>query len=167
SPVVGDDDVLIDLDADHDQRQRNGDDDQEVPDLEHRPLGVADGAGAGHELGGAAKERVGAGGDDDALHLALLDDAARISLVADLLRKGWGSPGGRTLAEGGVTAADKPQVRGHDDAEPDLDDVAGNERRGRNLLPFAVAHGGGFGGEPLPQRGQRVGRLAVLPEFEP
>src|SRR5262247_436048 len=69
SPVVGDDDVLIDLDGDHDQRQRDGDDDQEVPDLEHRPLGVADGAGAGHELGGAADEGVGAGGDDNALHL--------------------------------------------------------------------------------------------------
>src|SRR5262252_5043637 len=46
-----------------------------------------DSASAGHELGGAAEERVGAGRDDDALHLALLDDAARIGFVADLLRK--------------------------------------------------------------------------------
>ena len=167
SPVVGDDDVLIDLDGDHDQRQRDGDDDQEVPDLEHRPLGVADGAGAGHELGGAAEERVGAGRDDDALHLALLDDAARIGLVADLLRNRQGFARQRRLVDGGVIAADKPQVGGHDDAEPDLDDVAGHQRRSRNRLPLAVAHHGGLGGEPLPQRGQRIGGLAVLPEFEP
>src|SRR5262249_21602306 len=104
---------------------------------------------------------------DDALHLALLDDAARISLVADLLRNGQGFPGERRLVDGGVIAADKPQIGGHDDAEPDLDDVAGDERRGRNLLPFSVAHRGGFGGGPPPPRGPGVGRPAVLPEFEP
>ena len=33
--------------------------DQEVADLEHRLLRVADGAGAGDELGGAAEEGAG------------------------------------------------------------------------------------------------------------
>ena len=87
--------------------------------------------------------------------------------VADLLRNRQGFSGQRRLVDGGVIAADEPQVGGHDDAQPDLDDVAGHERRSRNRLPLAVADHGGLGGEPLPQRGQRIGGLAVLPEFEP
>src|SRR6516165_3070272 len=63
------------------------------------------------------------GRDDDALHLALLDDAARIGLVADLLRNRQGFAGQRRLVDGGVIATNEPQVGGHDDAEPDLDDV--------------------------------------------
>jgi hypothetical protein len=52
------------LDGDHDQRQRDGDDDQKVPDLEHRFLRVANRAGTGHELGRSTKERVRSGCND-------------------------------------------------------------------------------------------------------
>ena len=106
------------------------------------------------------------GRDDDTLHLALLDDAARIGLVADFLCDGERFACQRRLIDRGVIAADKPQVGGHDDAEPDLDNVAGDQRRGFNRLPLAVAHRDCFRGEPLLQRGHRIGCLAVLPELE-
>jgi hypothetical protein len=84
---------------------------------------VADGAGSSHELGRSTKKSIGPGSDDDALHLALLDDTARIGLVADLLcdRHGFACQSG--LIDGGVIAADKSKIGGHDDAEPDLHDV--------------------------------------------
>ncbi len=47
---------MINPDGDHDQRQRDSDNDQEVPDLKHRLLCVDYGTGSGHKLGGAAKK---------------------------------------------------------------------------------------------------------------
>ncbi len=78
----------MDLEGNQDQRQDDGDHDQEVPDLEHRLLRVADGARARHQLGRAAEEGGRAGGDHDAFHLALLDDATRVGFVPDLLGRG-------------------------------------------------------------------------------
>ena len=65
------------------------------------------------------------------VHLALLDDAARVGLVADLLRHRQRLAGQRRLVDRGVVAGDQAQVRGDDRAEADLDDVAGDERRWR------------------------------------
>ena len=145
----------------------DGDDDQEVADLEHRLLRVADRAGAGHQLRRAAEEGVGAGGDDDAFHLALLDDAARVGLVADLLGDRQRLAGQRRLVDRGVVAPHQAQVGRNDHAEADLDDVARHQRRGRHRLPSAVAQRRRLRRQALFQRRQRVRRLAVLPEFEP
>jgi hypothetical protein len=75
-PVIADDDVGVDLDHHHDQRQRNREHDEKIADREHRLLGVAHRAGPGDELCRAPEEGIGPGRDDDTLHVALLDDAA-------------------------------------------------------------------------------------------
>ena len=67
---------MIDPDGDHDQRQRDSNDDQEVSDLKHRLLCVANCPGAGYKFGRSTKKGVGPGRDDNALHLTLLNDAA-------------------------------------------------------------------------------------------
>ena len=66
APIVGDNDVMIDFDRDHDHREHDGENNQEVADLEHRLLRVAHRAGAGDELGGAPEKGVRARRDDDA-----------------------------------------------------------------------------------------------------
>src|ERR1700704_2556282 len=112
APIVGNDDVMIDLDRNHDERQGDREGDQEVADLEHCLLRMADRAGAGHELGGAPEESVGAGRDDHARHLALPDDAARIGFVADLLGRGQRLARQRGLVDRCVVATDEAKISG-------------------------------------------------------
>ena len=167
APIIGDDEIAIDLDRDQHDRERDRDDDEKIADLEHGLLRMAHRSGAGDEARRAAEESVGARRRDDADHLALLDDAAGKSGVADLLGHGQGFAGQRRLVDRGVIAGNEPQIGGHDDAEPYFHDVAGHER-GRGLgAPLAVAQQCGLWREAFLQRGERAGGLAILPEFEP
>ena len=120
APIIGDDEIAIDLDRDQHDRERDRDDDEEIADLEHGLLRMAHRAGAGDEVRGAAEESVGAGRRDDADHLALLDDAAGIGGVADLLGDGQRLARQRRLVDRGVIAGNEPQIGRHDDAQPDL-----------------------------------------------
>ena len=76
APIFGNDNIPIDLHGHHDQRKNNGHRNQEIPDLEHRTLGMADGAGTRDKLGSASEKRVGTGGDHHTIHFALFDNAA-------------------------------------------------------------------------------------------
>ena len=157
---------MVDAERDHDGGEHHRHNDEEVTDLEHRLLRVAGGTGACHQLGGAAEERVRAGGDDNRVHLALLDHAARVSFVADFLGHRQGFTGECGLIYGCVIAIHHPQVGRHDDSEADLDDVTRHQRRGLHRLPLAVPHGDGFGRKPLLERRQRTRCLPILPHLK-
>ncbi len=60
APIIGDDEIAIDLDRDQHDRERNGDDDEKIADLEHGLLRMAHRSGAGDEARRAAEESVGA-----------------------------------------------------------------------------------------------------------
>ena len=136
APCVGNDDVAIDVDGDHGESEDEGDDDQEITDVEHRPLRMAHRAGAGDQLCGPAEEGVAAGADDDPFHLALLDDAARIGLVADLFRDRQGFAGQCRLVDRREIATGEAKIRGNDHAQADLDDVTRHQCRRVNGLPI-------------------------------
>jgi hypothetical protein len=57
-------------------------------------------------------------------------------------------------------------MSGRDNAEPDLHNIAGNEAGGRRRAPFSVAQKRRLRRQPLLQRGERIGGLAILPGFE-
>jgi hypothetical protein len=166
SPMVGDDDLPIDAHRHHDQGKRHGDRDQEVSDLQHRLLRVAHGPGARHQLGGAPEERARPGGDHHGVHFSLLDDAARIRLLAELLGHRERFTGQRSLVDQDVSASHEAKVGGNDHAEADVDDVARHQRRRVDGLIFTVAPCRRLQRETLLQGSKRVRRLHVLPEFE-
>jgi hypothetical protein len=166
APIVGDDDVAIDAHGHHDQREREGEGDEKVSDLEHRPLSVAHGTGAGDELGGTPEKRVRPGGNDRAAHFTLLDDAARVSFVAQLLGDRQRLAGQRGLIDENVSLPEQAQVGRHDHAEADVRDVARHQGRGVDGLVFAVPQHRRVERKAFLQRGERVGGFDVLPEFQ-
>ena len=166
APCVGNDDVAIDVDADHGESEDEGDDDQEITDVEHRPLRMAHRTGAGDQLCGPAKEGVAAGADDDPFHLALLDDAARIGLVADLFRDRQGFAGQCRLVDRCEIATGEAKIRGNDHAQADFDDVTRHQCRRVNGRPFSVPQRGRFRCKALFQGCQGIRCLEILPQFE-
>ena len=110
APIVGDHYVAIDLDGDHNQRQDNRHRDEEIADLEHRPLCVTDGAGPCDQLGCPPEERIGACSDRHAVHLALLDDTAGVGFVSLLLGDRKGFAGECRPFDGSVVARHQPKM---------------------------------------------------------
>ena len=166
APDVGHHDVAIDLKADQQQRQRAGEQDQEVADLQHRLLGVRFRPCPGHQLGGAAEEGLVAGGGNHRGHRALLGDAARIGAVADALGDRQGFAGECGLVDAEIVAGDQEHVGRHDLAGGDGDHVAGHQVGGIDRQPLVAAQRARLQRQALLERGQRVGGLVVLPEAD-
>jgi hypothetical protein len=117
---------------------------------------VALGPGTRYKLCGPAKKSVRAGCGDNAYHLALLDDAAGVGLIAHFFADRQGFPGQCGLIDQSVFAADKAQIGWYDASKTDFDNVAWDERCRRKRRPLAIAQHSGFGGQPLLQGGERV-----------
>ena len=107
-----------------------------------------------------------AGSDDDAFHLALLDDASRVRLVAYLLGCRKRFAGQCRLVDRGEVATDQAQVGGNDDPETYLDDVAQDQGRCVDRGPLAVPLGGSLGCQSFLECGECGGGLPVLPEVK-
>src|SRR5277367_2036401 len=89
-----------------------------------------------------------------------------VGLVAHLLGDRQRFAGERRLIDRRIVAVHHPEIGRHDDAEADLDDVAGHERCGLHGLPLAVALGDGLRSKALLERFERSRGLAVLPHLE-
>ena len=165
-PVVLQDDVAIEFEADQKNAQADGHDDQEVADTHDGLLGVGLRAGAGDQLGGPAEEGVVAGAGDERDHLALLGDAAGVGRVSNLLVHRQGFAGERGLIDADVVAVDEGHVGGHNLAEPEAHDIARHQPGGIHRRPVPVALDMRFGRQAFLQRRQGVGGLAFLPEAD-
>lgn len=144
----------------------DGESDQEIANLKHRLLRVADSTRARDKLGRTPKKGVAACRNDDADHLALLDHAPRVGLVSNLLADRQRLACQRSLIDGRVLAGDEAQVGRDDHAKANPNNVARHQRRCRDGLPLAVAQDRCLRGEPALERGQGVGGFMVLPKFK-
>ena len=113
--------------------------DEEVADTQHRALEMGNGLGLLDETGGLAEIGLHSGRGDDAGHLALLGDGARIGLVPGLFVDRERFSRQRRLVDAQVIAFDQLQIGGNDIAQLDQHGIARHEQLCLDLLPLAVA----------------------------
>jgi hypothetical protein len=123
-------------------------------------------AGRSDKLRGAAEEGLVAGRGDHTRHGPLFGDAARIGLVADLLRNRQRLAGQRRLIAAQILAIDQDKVGRNDLARRDADDIARHKLGGIDRDPLVVAQGAGARGQALLQCRQCVRRFVVLPKTD-
>jgi hypothetical protein len=104
------------------------------------------------EVGRAPEERLAPGRGDDPGRFAEPYDRARVDGLARLAVDGERLPRERRLIDGEKSAVEQPQVGGHDVAEPDGDDIAGDQLGRRYVAPRARAQHARDEGEPRLQR---------------
>ena len=148
--------------------EADGDEDQEIPDLDDHLLEVAalHERGLGDEGDDAVEIRVGPGVHHRGQHLALLDDRAGVGHVARLLADREGFAGEGRLVDEQVVAAEQLDVGRHDVADAQLDDVAGHEVPGRNREEPPAAQGDDLGAQVLFQGPQGVQGPVLLEEIQ-
>ena len=128
-----------DRDPDDHRDQSHREQDQVVPDLQHRALEVADGVCLLHQFRRLAEVRVRTGGIDQCTDLALTNDRSREHRLARLAGGRQRLAGQRGLIHLDRIALEETRVRRHDVAQPDADDVAGHQLTRRRGDPGPVA----------------------------
>ena len=95
------------------------------------------------KLRGAAEEGFAAGRGDHASHRPLFGDAARIGLVADLLRNRQRFAGQRRLIAAQILAIDQDKIGRNDLTRGNADDITRYKLGGVDRDPLVVAQGAG------------------------
>ena len=99
------------------------------------------------EPGGLAKDGISSGCGDICIHLALPGNGSGIYRIARLLLNRQGFTGQCRLIDQEIFSFAKDCICRHDIPQPDMNEIAGHEFPGRDLLPLPVTECTGIGRE--------------------